>query len=108
MVAAVINGLAAEYVGTQGTSVAKIFELTATVTGNSECLLKMQGLDYDVIHIYPNFHAGYYPGASPIALKLLFAKDGKILGAQAVGTEGVEKRIDVIAAAKKFGAKAQD
>lgn len=108
LVADVINGLAAEYVGTQGTSVAKIFELTAAATGNSERLLKMQGLDYDVIHIHPNSHAGYYPGASPIALKLLFAKDGKILGAQAVGTEGVEKRIDVIATAMKFGAKAPD
>lgn len=108
LVADVINGIEAEYIATQGTSVAKIFELTAAGTGNSERLLKLQGIEYDTIHIHPNSHAGYYPGSSPIALKLLFGKDGKILGAQAVGTEGVEKRIDVIATAMKFGAKAPD
>lgn len=108
LVADVINGMEAEYISTQGTSVAKIFELTAAATGNSERLLKLQGVQYHTIHIHPNSHAGYYPGASPIALKILFAKDGKILGAQAVGTEGVEKRIDVIATAMKFGATASD
>lgn len=109
LVADVINGMEAEYTGTQGTSVAKVFELTVAGTGNSERLLKSQGIEYEVIHIHPNSHAGYYPGASPIALKLLFGrKDGKIFGAQAVGVEGVEKRIDVIATAMKFGAKAPD
>lgn len=106
LVADVINGLDVAYPGTQGTSVAKIFELTAASTGNSERQLKMNKIEYNAIHIHPNSHAGYYPGASPIALKLLFGKEGQILGAQAVGTEGVEKRIDVIATAIKFGARA--
>ena len=106
LVADVINGLDAAYQGTQGTAVAKIFELTAASTGNNERQLQGLGLDYQAIHIHPNSHAGYYPGASPIALKLLFAPDGKIYGAQAIGTEGVEKRIDVIATAMRFGAKA--
>lgn len=106
IVADVINGIDTAYPGTQGTSVAKIFELTAASTGNSERQLKMNKIEYNAIHIHPNSHAGYYPGASPIALKLLFGKEGQILGAQAVGTEGVEKRIDVIATAIKFGARA--
>ncbi|MGP6139292.1 MULTISPECIES: FAD-dependent oxidoreductase [unclassified Jeotgalibaca] len=107
LVADIINGIPAEYPGTQGTSVAKVFELTAASTGNSERLLKSKGIPFDVIHIHPNSHAGYYPGASPIHLKLLFGKDGKILGAQGVGSEGVEKRIDVIATAMKLGATAE-
>lgn len=106
LVADIINGSDAGYFGTQGTAVAKVFELTVASTGNSERLLKQAGIEYETIHIHPNSHAGYYPGASPIALKLLFAIDGKILGAQAIGTEGVEKRIDVIATAMRFGARA--
>ncbi len=106
LVADVINGINAQYPGTQGTSVAKIFELTAASTGNSERQLINSDIAHEVIHIHPNSHAGYYPGASPIAMKLLFGQDGRVLGAQAVGTEGVEKRIDVIATAMKFGAKA--
>jgi len=106
LVADVINGLSAEYLGTWGTSVAKVFELTAASTGANEATLERAGIDYRQIHIHPNSHAGYYPGASPIALKLLFAPDGRILGAQGVGTEGVDKRIDVIATAMQLGAKA--
>ncbi|HFI0070645.1 TPA: FAD-dependent oxidoreductase [Streptococcus suis] len=106
LVADIINGSDAGYFGTQGTAVAKVFELTIASTGNSERLLKQAGIEYETIHIHPNSHAGYYPGASPIALKLLFGIDGKILGAQAIGTEGVEKRIDVIATAMRFGARA--
>ena len=106
LVADIINGSDAGYFGTQGTAVAKVFELTVASTGNSERLLKQAGIEYETIHIHPNSHAGYYPGASPIALKLLFGIDGKILGAQAIGTEGVEKRIDVIATAMSFGARA--
>ena len=106
LVADIINGSDAGYFGTQGTAVAKVFELTVASTGNSERLLKQAGIEYETIHIHPNSHAGYYPGASPIALKLLFGMDGKILGAQAIGTEGVEKRIDVIATAMRFGARA--
>lgn len=108
LVADVINGLAIDYPGTMGTSVAKVFELTIAATGNTERLLKQKGIAYHVVHVHPNSHAGYYPGASPIHLKLLFGQDGKILGAQAIGIEGVEKRIDVIATAMRFGGKAAD
>lgn len=108
LVADILNGLPIHYPGTAGTSVAKVFELTIAATGNSERLLKQKGIDYQAIHLHPNSHAGYYPGASPIHLKLLFDASGKILGAQAIGTKGVEKRIDVIATAMRFGAKADE
>ncbi len=108
LVADVLNGLPIHYPGTAGTSVAKVFELTIAATGNSERLLKQKGIDFQAIHLHPNSHAGYYPGASPIHLKLLFDSSGKILGAQAIGTKGVEKRIDVIATAMRFGAKADE
>ncbi|MCC5911085.1 MAG: FAD-dependent oxidoreductase, partial [Clostridiaceae bacterium] len=95
-----IVGKKEEYEGTMGTSVAKVFDMTVAATGNNEKALKRLGMKYKAIHIHPGSHAGYYPGAFPIALKLLFnPKNGKILGAQAVGHEGVEKRIDVIATA---------
>ena len=70
--------------------------------------LERLGTDYKVVHIHPNSHAGYYPGASPLDIKLLFGLDGKILGVQAVGMEGVEKRVDVIATAMKLGATVYD
>jgi len=109
LVADVINGVPAAYPGTWGTSVAKIFELTAASTGANQARLDKAGIPYQQIHIHPNSHAGYYPGASPIALKLLFSPDdGRILGAQGVGTEGVDKRIDVIATAMQLGASAPD
>lgn len=108
LVADVINGIPSEYPGTQGTSVAKVFELTAASTGDNEKTLNKQGIKYHVIHIHPNSSAGYYPGASPINLKLLFNDAGRILGAQAVGTKGVDKRIDVIATAMKLKAKVTD
>lgn len=107
LVADVINGLDVAYEGVIGTSVAKIFELTAASTGQNEKSLKRAEIPYEVIHIHPNSHASYYPGAAPIAMKLIFSPEGKILGAQAVGTEGVEKRIDVIATAIKLGATAE-
>ena len=72
LVADIINGLEIDYTGTQGTSVAKVFFLTVASTGNSERLLKNKGIDFTAIHIHPNSHAGYYPNASPIHLKLLF------------------------------------
>lgn len=107
LVADSINGFAVNYPGIQGTSVAKVFELAAASTGASSHLLDTLGIKYDAIHVHPNNHAGYYPGAAPIAMKLLFDPEtGKILGAQAVGTDGVEKRIDVIATAMKLGATA--
>lgn len=97
-----ISGRDAKYPGTLGSSVAKVFDLTVASTGNNEKVLKNLGVDYKVLHIHPGSHAAYYPGAFPMSLKLIFApNDGKILGAQGVGFDGVEKRIDVIAAAIK-------
>jgi len=101
LVADNIYGYRKAYQGTLGTSVAKVFDLTVAATGMTEKLLKRDGIPYRVVHIHPNSHAGYYPGASPIAMKMTFAEEGKIWGAQAVGYQGVEKRIDVIAAAIK-------
>lgn len=97
------------YLGTLGTSIAKVFDLTAATTGNNEKTLKRLAIPYDVVHIHPSSHAGYYPGATPIDLKLIFNKEtGKIYGAQAVGVNGVDKRIDVIATAIKGGLTVED
>ena len=101
------------YKGTQGTSVAKVFDMTVSATGSNEKILKRLGKefgrDYQYIYIHPNNHAEYYPDASKINMKLLFSPvDGKILGAQAVGFEGVEKRIDVIATAIRFDGTVYD
>ena len=109
LVADNICGIDAVYNGTLGTSVAKVFDLTVATTGNNEKSLKKNNTPYKVVHIHPGSHAGYYPGAFPISLKLIFAPDtGKILGAQAVGYEGVDKRIDVIATAIKGNLTAYD
>lgn len=95
-----ICGRNSKYDGTQGTSVAKIFDLTVAATGNNETILKRAGIDYEKVIIHPNSHASYYPDALPMTIKLIFKKDdGKILGAQIVGFDGVDKRIDVIATA---------
>jgi CoA-disulfide reductase len=88
------------YAGTQGTSVLKVFDMTVATTGNNEKLLKRFQIPYEKTYIHSGSHASYYPGSTPISIKLLFSPtDGKILGAQALGIEGVEKRIDVIATA---------
>lgn len=108
LVADNICGRDAKYNGTMGSSVAKVFDLTVASTGNSEKLLKRLGIEYKAIHIQANSHAGYYPGAFPVYIKLLFNSEGDILGAQGVGLDGVEKRIDVIATAIKGGIKAYD
>ncbi|QCJ42718.1 CoA-disulfide reductase [Bacillus sp. S3] len=98
-----------KYQGTMGTSIAKVFDLTVAATGNNEKLLKRLGMSYEVVHIHPSSHAGYYPDAAPIALKVIFEKQtGKIFGAQAVGADGVDKRIDVIATAIKGGLTVED
>lgn len=98
-----------KYQGTLGTSIAKVFNLTVAATGNNEKTLKRLGVPYEVVHIHPSSHAGYYPGAAPIALKLVFDKEaGKIYGAQAVGADGVDKRMDVIATAIKGGLTVED
>ncbi|MFV8828895.1 CoA-disulfide reductase [Alkalihalobacterium sp. APHAB7] len=97
-----IYGKKVKYNGTLGTSIAKVFDYTVSTTGNNEKTLRRLGIPYEVVHVHPGSHAGYYPGAAPIALKLVFDKDtGKIYGAQAVGMDGVDKRIDVIATAIK-------
>ncbi len=104
-----IFGRPSVYRDTQGTAVVKVFELTAGMTGLSEKLLVRRGMAFEKVYVHPANHASYYPGATPISLKLLFdPKDGRILGAQAVGMEGVDKRIDVIATAIRAGLKAQD
>jgi len=96
------------YEGTQGTSVAKVFDFTVAATGLNEKTLIRMGkkvdVDYFVAIINQKSHAGYYPGAAPITLKMLFSPEGKIFGAQIVGVEGVDKRIDVIATAIRLGA----
>lgn len=92
-----IAGIHTTYKGTQGTSIIKIFSLTAANTGSNERTLKRLNIPYKVIFIHPPSHASYYPGAQSITLKLIFNYEGKILGAQAMGYEGVDKRIDVIA-----------
>jgi len=95
-----ISGKNVSYVGTMGTAVVKVFDLTVGSIGNNEKYLKLNKLPYQAIHIHPNSHAGYYPGASSIAIKVLFdPSTQKIYGAQAIGMEGVDKRIDVLATA---------
>lgn len=97
-----ICGKNIQYKGSLGSSVAKIFDYTVATTGNNEKTLKKLGIEYKTIHIHPGSHAGYYPGSFPIAFKMLFdPKTGKIYGAQGVGMDGVEKRIDIIATAIK-------
>jgi len=92
------------YKNTQGTGICKVFDLAVGMTGMSEKSLKRAGMPYEKIYIHPASHASYYPGASPISLKLLFnPDDGKVLGAQAVGSDGVDKRIDVLAVAIRAG-----
>lgn len=88
------------YKKTQGTAICKVFDLAFGMTGMSEKALKRAGMPYEKVYVHPASHASYYPGAHPIALKLLFhPQSGKILGAQAVGADGVDKRIDVLAVA---------
>ncbi|HPL58607.1 MAG TPA: FAD-dependent oxidoreductase [Flexilinea sp.] len=97
-----------QYPGTQGSAIVKIFDVCAANTGaNEKTLLKnglIKGKDYEKLIILQNSHAGYYPGASPMAIKLLFSTDGnKIFGAQIIGKEGVDKRIDTIGTAIRLG-----
>ena len=103
-----ISGLKTTYKNTQGTSVIKVFDLILASTGNNERMLNRLGVPYKVIIIHPNNHASYYPGANQITLKLIFNEQGKILGAQALGHDGVEKRIDVIATVMRLGGTIYD
>lgn len=97
-----VAGLGTTYKGSQGTSIIKVFGLTGAATGNNEKTLKRMNIPYHVVHVHPNSHASYYPGATPISLKLLFDPQGVVLGAQAVGYDGVDKRIDDIATVIRF------
>ncbi|WP_017688313.1 FAD-dependent oxidoreductase [Paenibacillus sp. PAMC 26794] len=103
-----IAGLPSTYKGTQGTSIIKVFGMTAATTGSNEKTLQRLGVEYQTVIVHPASHASYYPGSSAITLKLLFTPEGKILGAQAVGYEGVDKRIDDIAVAIHFGGHVRD
>ncbi len=104
-----ICGRDSRYRGTLGASVLKVFDFTAALCGNNERQLKADGVNYEKVYIHAGSHAGYYPGARQVSLKLLFDKEtGKIYGAQAVGMEGVEKRIDVIATAMQGGLTVED
>ena len=109
VVADAIVGLPSEYRGSWGTSVIKVGRLTAAATGYTEARLLRAGLPYRKIYTHPASNASYYPGGAQMHLKLLFSpEDGRIYGAQAVGTKGVDKRIDVIATAMQSGRTAMD
>ncbi|MGL5721019.1 MAG: FAD-dependent oxidoreductase [Brevinema sp.] len=104
-----ISGEKTTYTGTQGSAIVKIFDMTIATTGINEKTAKTVGLDYEKSFTYSASHAGYYPGASNMSIKVLFEpQSGKILGAQIVGYEGVDKRCDVIATAIRFGGTAED
>lgn len=101
-VADVIAGVARKNKGSIGTAIVRAFDMTAASTGLSERILRMNGLPYQVIHVSGKDHAGYYPGATDVTLKLLFEPtSGKIYGVQGVGKKGVDKRIDILATAIK-------
>jgi NADPH-dependent 2,4-dienoyl-CoA reductase/sulfur reductase-like enzyme/peroxiredoxin family protein/rhodanese-related sulfurtransferase/TusA-related sulfurtransferase len=103
-----ICGRDSSFNGVLGTSVVKVFDLTVAAVGLNQRQLEQAGLPFDNVIVHASSHAGYYPGASPMALKLLYSPEGKIYGAQAVGVDGVEKRIDVIATAMYAGLKVND
>ncbi len=104
-----IAGLSSKYNGTQGSAVLKLFDMTVATTGINEKSAKAAGIDYDKTFIYSGSHASYYPGGSNMSIKALWDKQTlKILGAQIVGFDGVDKRMDVLATAIRFGAKITD
>jgi len=106
----VIAGRDSRFRGTQGTSICQIFEGVVAQTGASEKLLVQLGdKDFEKIYLFPNSHAGYYPGAKMLAIKVLFRKsDGRLLGAQVMGEDGVPKRIDSFAMAIQMGCTVYD
>lgn len=106
----VIAGRDSHFRGSQGTSIIGLFGAAAAWVGASEKTLKRIGdQDFEKIYLYPNSHAGYYPGAKPIAMKVLFRKsDGRLLGAQALGEDNVDKRISALAVALQMGATVYD
>jgi CoA-disulfide reductase len=105
----VVFGNVRKYKGTIGVAIAKVFDITVAVAGATEKMLKREGIPFKSIIIHPSSHAGYYPGALPMTLKLTFSPtDGKILGAQIIGYDGVDKRIDVLATAMNAGMTVYD
>jgi rhodanese-related sulfurtransferase len=104
-----IFGRSVKYRGTQGTAIVGVFDHTAAMTGASEKVLRRANRSYRKVYVHPTHHAEYYPGAEQMALKILFHPEtGKLLGAQAVGGAGVDKRIDVLAVAIQAGMTAFD
>ena len=103
-----ICGRQSRYKGSQGSSVLKLFDMTVAATGINEDAAEKAGIKYDKVITFTASHATYYPGASNMTVKTLFAKDGKVLGAQIVGFEGVDKRIDVLATAIRAGMTVYD
>ena len=104
-----ICGIPSEYKGTQGSSVLKIFNMTVATTGLNEKSAEAAGISYDKTYTYSASHATYYPGASNMSIKVLWDKNTlRLIGAQIVGFEGVDKRMDVLSAAVRFGAKVTD
>ncbi len=109
LVADVLSGRSPRFGGVLGTAIVKVFDLTVAVTGLNEKRLRASGRDHVAIHTHPGSHAGYYPGAERISLKLLFDPGtGQILGAQGVGGTGTDKRIDVLATAIRGGIRADE
>lgn len=109
LVADDINGISFEPVKIMGVSILKVFNLFAASTGSNERVLREKGIEYQVVNAHRGNHAGYYPGSSNIALKLIYdKKTGRIYGAQAVGREGTDKRIDVIATVMRLGGTVYD
>ena len=104
----IINGNHSKYTGSLGSSILKFFELSVAATGLNEKILKRNNIPYKTIMITKGHHAGYYPGAKDVVLKVIFDENGRIFGAQAVGEDGVDKRIDIIATAIKGNLKVQD
>ncbi|ACV09254.1 FAD-dependent oxidoreductase [Jonesia denitrificans] len=104
-----ICGRSTTYTSTQGTSIVKVFDMVAGGTGATERQLVDAGVAYRAVHVHPSGHAGYYPGTAAMHLKVLFdPESGKLLGAQASGFDGVDKRLDVLATALRLGATVYD
>jgi rhodanese-related sulfurtransferase len=103
-----ILGRSSTYKGTQGTAICKVFGLAFAMTGQPEKALRRKGVPFRKVYVHPADHAAYYPGAQAMSLKLLFDGEGHILGAQAVGAAGVDKRIDVLATAMRGGLTVYD
>jgi len=104
-----ICGMSSEFASSQGTAIVKVFNMTAGGTGATEKNLIREGAPYRKVYLHPSGHAGYYPGSSPMHIKALFTPDtGRLLGAQVVGFDGVDKRIDVFATAVRAGLTVRD